>query len=109
MTDPLFEIVNEIPEDEPRTKGTKRAAKHDTETRTSTAWFKLPSNRGFCTVPLHDEYQALLSNEAKVYRQKYPVRQVYTIGIYDVCRDCFTASADLESTGEPIEYEDEST
>lgn len=101
--EPLFEVVDSLPVDEPKAK---KSSKHDTDTRTSTAWFKLPSSRGFCTVPLHDQYQGLLSDDAKAYRQKYPVRQVFQIGAYMVCRDCYTVSADLESTGDPVEYND---
>jgi len=36
-----------------------------------------------------------LSDEEKEYRK--PTRMVFTIGQYDVCRDCFLMEADKES------------
>ena len=70
-----------------------------TEPRLQTIWFALPTHQGTCTVPGHDEVQAMLSDEKKEYREQFPgnIRYVYEIspGLF-VCRDCFVAGADKE-------------
>ena len=70
----------------------KRSPK--TEPRTLTVWFDLTHHVGYCTVPRHDEVQQELKPGQKEYRQRYPVRQLFTIGDTEVCRDCFIAEAD---------------
>lgn len=101
MTD--FEIIGEdefkkAQEKKPRATGSprKRGATKlfNTDDRTKTGWYKLPHTMGYCTVPSHDEVQKALKPEAKAYRQRYPVRMVFQIGEYTVCRDCYLARAD---------------
>jgi len=95
---PLFEVItNEeftkaqaVP-DAP-TKKTRK--KHNTDDRTLTGWWKLPSYQGFCTVPTHDEVIQALKPEAQAYRSEYPVRYVFEIGEFQVCRDCYQVEAD---------------
>jgi hypothetical protein len=113
MIDFAFE---EISEEELRQELTapirtrQKRSKFDTTDRSLTAWFKLPHIQSFCTVPLHDEIQSLLSDEDKDFRQRYPVRMVYTIGIYRVCRDCYVAQADVDSLDQeipPLEFDND--
>ena len=105
--EPLFEVISDDEfakaqatsqdADKPKRGGAK--SKYNTEIRTQTNWFKFPTHTGFCTVPMHSEIQAVIHDDpvAANYRQAYPSRQVFTIGPYDVCRDCFLAEADKES------------
>jgi len=99
---PLFEVItNEeftkaqaVPDD-PETK--KPRKKHNTNDRTLTGWWKLPSYQGFCTVPSHDEVIQALKPEAQVYRSEYPVRYVFEIEEFQVCRDCYIVEADKDA------------
>jgi len=110
MSEPLFEIIDSLPEDEPRAKrGTKKAQKYDVDNRTVVGWFRLPHTQGFCTVPLHDEIQELMTDERKEYRQKYPTRMLHPINGYMVCRDCFLVTADVQAAErnlDPLVFED---
>ena len=101
--EPLFEVISDDEfakaqaSSETTTEKPKRGSKSkwNTDIRTQTNWFKFPTHTGFCTVPTHAEVQATLKDgEAGQYRQLYPSRQVFTIGEYDVCRDCFLVEAD---------------
>jgi hypothetical protein len=111
MTDFAFE---QISEDELKAELTAPArtrskkSKFDTTDRSTTGWFRLPHVRSFCTVPTHDEIQQLLSDEDKEFRQLYPVRMIYTIEPYKVCRDCYVSSADIECREQgldPLEFD----
>ena len=99
MTDFAFEQISEAElkaEVTAPARARTKKSKFDTEDRSVTGWFRLPHVRGFCTVPMHDEIQALLSDEDKEFRQKYPVRMTYKIEPYEVCRDCYVEKADNE-------------
>ena len=104
--EPLFEVISD--DEYAKAQATSQASdkpkratksKHNTDIRTQTNWFKLPTHTGFCTVPMHAEVQAVINEDpiAENYRQKYPSRQVFEIGEYMVCRDCFVVEADKES------------
>lgn len=69
-----------------------------TEPRTRTVWVELDYSLGFCTVPAHEEVQKLLNPGQLEYRQKYPTRWVIEINGIMVCRDCFLAEADKDTT-----------
>jgi len=99
MTDeqlPMFEVISqdEFTKAQSTSGSTTKAKKYNTEDRTLTGWWKLPSFQAFCTVPSHEDVIRALKPEAKEYRQRYPVRHVFTIGEYDVCRDCYIVEAD---------------
>lgn len=91
---PLFTVVDA--ETFARSLAPKQRSRRSpkTEPRTQTVWFDLVHHTGFCTVPRHDEVQRSLHPAKQEVRQKYPVRHVFTIGEFDVCRDCFLAEAD---------------
>jgi hypothetical protein len=98
---PLFEVITneEFTKAQavPVTSEKKPRKKHNTNDRTLTGWWKLPSYQGFCTVPSHDEVTQALKPEAQAYRSQYPVRYVFEIGEFQVCRDCYIVEADKES------------
>lgn len=119
MTDFAFEEISEEELQQalapsPSTKG--KTQKYDTTERTRTNWFRLPHIMGFCTVPMHDEVQELVASESEdaaqwreQYKgQRYPNRMVFTIHPYQVCRDCFIHSADIECAAKdmkPVEFD----
>ena len=106
MTEPLFEFIDEAEYEAataaPEPRPTKRSSKYDLSIRTKTAWFQLPHQEGTCTVPTHEAVQSTLSSDELAYRERYPVRMVFTIEPYVVCRDCFLAEADVECSKEGL-------
>jgi hypothetical protein len=99
MTDePLFRVIDEsefLAQDSKPTP--KKSKSQNTEDRTHKGWYKLNhTQHGFCTVPHHAEVQAQLSEEKQEFRDKYPVRMLYPIGDYLVCKDCYIMGADLD-------------
>lgn len=98
--EPLFQIITEEeanePEREQPKKATRKKKSANTDDRTQTGWYNLPHTvHGFCTVPRHEEIQRQLNPEKQEYREKYPVRMLFEIGEYLVCKDCYLAGADL--------------
>lgn len=97
--EPLFRVIDEseflAEETTPRKTRTPRSA--NTDDRTQRGWYKLAHpQHGFCTVPRHEEIQKTLNEEQIEFRDKYPVRMLYPIGDYLVCKDCYLARADLD-------------
>lgn len=93
--EPLFEVIDTATYEAAQRKTSgARKSKHNLDDRSFTTWYSLSHTMGFCTVPNHDEVIRSLNDEQKEYRQQYPVRMVYEIGEYMVCRDCFLAEAD---------------
>lgn len=101
MNEPLFEVISDSEYAEAQAAsepaGKEKKPKWNTDVRTRTNWWKLPTHLGFCTVPLHAEVQAALTDEEKQYRKNIETRMVFEIGPYMVCRDCFVVEADKES------------
>lgn len=99
MAEPLFESISpdEFDKATQRTPRTKTSTGDKELERTQTVWFTLPSRLGACTVPSHDHVVGKITDPIKkAYREAYGhnLRMVYTIGEYDVCRDCFLMEAD---------------
>jgi hypothetical protein len=93
--EPLFQVIDSATyEAAQRSTSKARKSKYNLDDRTYTTWYSLPHQMGFCTVPNHDEVVQALSADKKEYRQRYPVRMVFEIGDYMVCRDCFMVGAD---------------
>lgn len=95
----MFEPVSDSDVDKilaEASKPKRRSSKIDTSTRTVTAWFKLATKLGYCTVPSH------ANNVPEGDDDKYPVRPCYPIGEYNVCRWCFYLSADLLAAEEGL-------
>lgn len=93
MTEFGFEIISST---EFQKEKLRERAKVDPATlpRTLTTWLSLSTHQDFCTVPAHEEIQAMLNPEQKEYRQMYPTRYVIEINGMNVCRDCYMAEAD---------------
>ena len=96
--EPLFEVITEeeanVPE---KPKSVRRKKSVNTDDRTQTGWYNLPHTvHGFCTVPRHEEVQRMLNPEQQEYRETYPIRMLFEIGEYLVCKDCYLNEADRE-------------
>jgi hypothetical protein len=91
-----FKKATEVKERKTTTGGTRKPKQLNTDDRTRTGWFRLPTFMDFCTVPEHAEVQAEINQDpsAEAYRQKYPTRMVIKIGELQVCRDCYVREVD---------------
>lgn len=102
--EPLFRIIDETEFNAEATAtpksttGGRKTKTGNTDDRTHTGWYKLNhTQHGFCTVPSHNVVQDALSDEKKEFRDKYPVRMLFPIGNYLVCKDCYIMKADLDA------------
>lgn len=104
MSEPLFEAIDEseykdaLAAPETTATGRTRKPKYDTETRTETAWFRLPTRFGHCEAAFHEEVQEMICAKSpltKEYRDKYPTRLVHDMPDgKTICRDCYVHGAD---------------